>query len=517
MTDVLAMVLRGCRRHRDAPALTGPRGATLSYRELGHRVLSTRDNLRAAGLAGGDRMLFSIRPGPAGVVLALGVVAAGGTVVFADPGAGPELFTARFELAGPRWAAAESLLYAASGPRPLRALALRRGLLLPDYRALPVRHVYSGPWLPGVPRRAIPARRLASGSTIGIEIPAAAPEQEGLVVFTSGSTAAPKAVVHTRGSLGAGLEVLAARCALRPGDVLYTDQLMLGLPALVAGAHWTMPPFGFSASAEPAVVAKRLTRATHSFAVPADLARMLDAIERGVAERPGLLRCLLVGAAPVTKPLLRRATAALPGTEVLVVYGMTEIVPVAITTAGEKLAHQGGDLAGAPLPGVRARIADDGELLLSGRNLCRGYLGEPSLTEHATGDLATMDDGRIVLAGRKKDMIIRGKVNVYPGLYEPTVCGLPGVREAVMVGIPDELGDERIVLAVVPEDTMRNRPGVLPGHPLAGSVRAALPTLIDAGALPDEVVAVSRIPTAGRTSKPDRPALRALLAEAGTA
>lgn len=499
--DLLTALLDTCRLRDDAPALTSARGKTLSYRALGRAILSTQDSLRRAGLGPGDRMLFSVRPGPPGLVLALGAVAAGATVVFIDPGAGLELFAARVELVEPRWAAAESLLYAASSLRIARGITRRRGLLLPDYGALSVRHVYSGRWLPGVPRGALPAARLARGGGESLAT-AARPDQDAVVIFTSGTTSDPKAVVHTRGSLAAGLDILANRCSIRPGDTVHTDQFMLGLPTLISGAHWTMPPFGFSPAADPARFARGLAGATHTFLVPADLAAMLDSLPA--------LRCLMVGAAPVTPALLRWARQALPGTEILAVYGMTEIPPVAIATAEEKIAAAGlGDLVGPPLPGIRARVAEDGELVVSGPNLCRGYLGQPPMTEHRTGDLATLVDGRIILAGRKKDMIIRRSTNVYPGLHEPAIAALPGVANAAMVGIPDEIGDERIVLAVSAGTGTPAR--VLSGHPLAGRVRDALPGLIDAAALPDEVVVVTAIPTAGRSRKPDRAALRALV------
>jgi acyl-CoA synthetase (AMP-forming)/AMP-acid ligase II len=510
VTDLLTALLAACESGGDAPALTAPGAGTLSYRRLGGRVAATAAGLRAAGLADGDRVLFSVRPGPAGVVLALGIVAAGGTVVFADPGAGPRLFAARLALAAPRWAAAESLLYAAALPG-VRALARRRGLLLPDYAALPVRHLHAGRRLPGVPRGALSADRLAAAPAAALD-PAPRPGAEALVVFTAGTTAEPRAVVHTRGSLGAGLTVLAGACALGPGDTVHTDQLMLGLPALVAGAHWTMPPYGFRPAADPARYAAGLAGASHSFCVPADAAAVLDAVEAGRVAAPAGLRCLLLGGAPVLPPLLRRARRLLPGTRVLAVYGMTEILPVAVVDAADKLAHDGdGDLVGAPLPGVRARIADGGELVVAGPNLCRGYLGGPPLGEHRTGDLARLDAGRIVLVGRAKDMIIRGRTNIYPGLYEPTIAALPGVVQAALVGLPDEVGDERVVLAVVPAGAA-GPPRRLPGHPVAASVAAALPAVMDAAALPDGVVAVAAIPVAGRTRKPDRAALRTLLA-----
>jgi len=505
MSDLLAAIAKACATGGDAPALTGPSGRTLSYAELARRVGATARSLSKAGMRPGDRVLFSVRPSPAGVVLALGIVAAGGTVVFADPGAGPELFAARLALATPRWAAAESLLYAAAGPL-IRGAARRRGVLLPNYAGLPVRHIYAGTWLPGVPRGALAARRLARG---GGSLPAAeAPDQEALVVFTSGTTQAPRAVVHTRGSLGAALSVLAAACTLGPGDVVHTDQLMVGMPALVAGAHWTMPPFGFSPASDPDRYATGLAGATHTFATPADLAAVVSLVHSGQLAPPAGLRQLLTGGAPVTPALLRRASDALPRTEIRAIYGMTEILPVAVVGAGEKLAYAGaGDLVGRPLPGVSARLGPDAELLLRGEHLCHGYLGQPPLTEHATGDLARLDaEGSIVLIGRKKDMLIRGRTNIYPGLYEPVIARLPGVEAAFLLGIPDEVGDERVVLVLVPTDgTGAQR--VLADHPLARSVREQLPTLIDASALPDEVLVVSRLPVTGRTGKPERGAL----------
>src|SRR5690606_36489115 len=203
MSDLVYAVLTAAERTPDAPALTS-RGHTWSYRELARRVRAIAAGLRAEGLERGDRMLFSVRPGPDAVALALGAVGAGGTVVFADPGAGGALFRARAQLASPRWEAAESLLYLASSG-PLRPLARRRGIELAPYaRLVPdARHLRAGRWLPGVPAGALALRRLSAGSADGIV--AGDPADPAVVVFTSGTTDAPKAVVHTRGSLGAGL------------------------------------------------------------------------------------------------------------------------------------------------------------------------------------------------------------------------------------------------------------------------------------------------------------------------
>ncbi|MET0191649.1 MAG: class I adenylate-forming enzyme family protein [Pseudonocardia sediminis] len=505
--DVVAALLDAAREHPAAPALTGPDGETLTHRELSTRIVAVASRLREAGFAPGERMLFSVRPGPDSVVLALGVVAAGGCVVFLDPGVGPELFAARTGLARARWAAAESMLYTV-GRRPLRPLARRRGVLLPDYAALPVRHVHTGRWLPGVPRGALALSDLQR--PVGIPEPPGtpvryAPEQDAVVVFTAGTTASPRAVVHTRGSLGSALDVLAARCALGPGSRVHTHQFLLGLPALTGGGHWSMPPYGLAPGSDPDEIARGLTGATHTFLVPADLSALLDRIADGVLPVPPRLRQVLVGAAPVLAPLLRRASSLLPGVEILAVYGMTEILPVAVATATQKLAFDGdGDLLGAPLPGVRVRVDDDGHLLVRGPNMARGHLGGPELTEHDTGDLARIEAGRIVLVGRAKDMIIRKSTNIYPGLYEPAVADLPGVAEAYLVGVPDGIGDERVVLLLRPAQ----------GAPadLADRVREVLPRIMDSSALPDRVLTVTNVPRDGRTRKPDRTAMTRLAA-----
>ncbi|TDB87573.1 long-chain fatty acid--CoA ligase [Actinomadura sp. KC216] len=481
-------------------ALVSGSGAELTYGELRRQVLAVRHGLHAAGLAPGDGVLFSVRPSPESLVLALGVVAAGGVVVFADPGAGPEMFTARLRLARPRWSAAESILYAGSRLGPVRAYARRRGLLLPNLADLqvpgegPMRHVHVGRRLPGVPRGALPFARLADGDAPDL-VPDTDPDAPAAVIFTSGTTAHPRAVVHTQVSLAAALDLFRTRMPLGPGDVVHTDQLMLGLPALVAGARWSMPPL----SCAPAEAARLMRErdATHTFCVPVHLAEILDASP----DLPPALRYVLLGAAPAPAAILRRAVAAAPSAEVLSVYAMTEILPVAIASAEEKLAHTApGDLLGAPLPGVGARLADDGELVLSGPNLCRGYLGDDPAGELPTGDLARFDGGRLVLMGRKKDMLIRGDFNLYPGLYEPSIAALPGVAEAAIVGVPDPgTGDEEVVLAVVGPDD------------LPGRLRRSLPDVIDHAALPDRIVVLDELPRSGRTRKLDRDRLRELV------
>jgi acyl-CoA synthetase (AMP-forming)/AMP-acid ligase II len=270
-----------------------------------------------------------------------------------------------------------------------------------------------------------------------------------------------------------------------------------------------MPPFGANPGARPEQYLALLPDAELLFAVPASLDALLRALESRPDLMPRRLDTIVVGGAPVVRPLLERIVSRFPAAHIRLVYGMTEILPVAIADGLEKLAAPPGegDPVGGIVPGVDARIVD-GELVLAGPGLARGYLADlpqHPLTELRTGDLARIDGDQLTLLGRKKDMFIRGSQNVYPGLYEPIIAGLPGVADVAMVGVPDAIGDDRIVLALVPEHGT-------PADQLVARVRRALPGLIDAGALPDAVVAVKGLPRSGRSRKLDRQALAVALA-----
>jgi acyl-coenzyme A synthetase/AMP-(fatty) acid ligase len=239
MTDLVERVLRRAGLVPSAVALVeGRRDRVVRYGELRERVLALRDGLAGAGLRAGDGVVLAVRPGAAAVVAALGVVAAGGTLVMIDPGAGPEMFAARLRLAGPRWIVAESALFALNRVRALRGTARRRGLLLPGLaEALPgvsMRPVRVGPWMPGVPRGALSLARLTRTGRGG-EV-ARDPYSPAVVVFTSGTTARPRGVVHSAASLAAGLDLCRERLPLGESDIVHDSGFMLGLPALAAGA-----------------------------------------------------------------------------------------------------------------------------------------------------------------------------------------------------------------------------------------------------------------------------------------
>ena len=151
------------------------------------------------------------------------------------------------------------------------------------------------------------------------------------------------------------------------------------------------------------------------------------------------LRVALSGAAPISVSTLEFfASIGIPIHEG---YGMTETTAFASVQPYGRLRF---GTIGKPLPGVEVTIADDGEIMLKGINMVKGYLRLPDKTAELydeegwmhTGDLGTLDDaGYIVITGRKKDLIITaGGKNVAPAEMEGYLQSIPGVGQAVVVG-----------------------------------------------------------------------------------
>jgi len=478
---------------------------------LVRRVQHVMRGLTAKGFAAGDRVLFSVRPGIDAVVLVLAVYELGGVLIPQDPGTSDALFTARMQLLSPRWVFAESLLLVSARHLISRLLRWRGVPMAPLGAVRGARVVRVGPWLPGLPVCA-PLARLERDA-VRPEAPDRPhvkrdAEGEAFIVCTSGTTSAPKAVVHTRASLSAILHAVERELVIDASHVVYSKDLHLVLPALAVGARVLMPR-RLAFRGDRTLAAFRTHRVTHAFLVTRDCRLLLDTCVEQSISVPACLQSLMIGAAPVRAGFLARLRDVLPPNCVAwCVYGATEVLPIARVSLDDKVAWQGeGDLVGRPIAGVEVRLDEHGELFVRGDRLCAGYAGASPMKEYPTGDLARFDGERIVLLGRLKDMLIRGDHNIYPELYEPLVERIEGVRRAAIIGDFDPVhADERMILVVeahvgVDEALLRAR--------VLREVSAG-PNRLDASAQPDEVV-VRVLPETGRSNKIDKAALRAQL------
>ena len=493
----------------DAIAVTETGGTCVSRRQLASMVTNVVRSLEDRGFECGDMVLFSVRPGVAALVLVLAVHELGGVLLPMDPGVCDALFETRVAMLGPRWVFAESVLLAPSGGLLARLLRARGVQFAPMGAVAGARFVRVGLRVPGSPPstsfRKLLRSRVRHATPPARERPAHDDEAPAFIVCTSGTTARPKAVVHTRRSLRAIIGAVSGQLALKPNDVLYARDLHLMVPALLVGARVVIPRY-FAFDAGRALSVFRRETVSHAFLVTRDCRLLLDECLASRTRVPDCVRSLMIGAAPVRAPFLARLQQVLPaGTVAWCVYGATEVLPIACVSLVEKVAYTGdGDLVGTIIAGVTVRIDEHGQLCVRGDRLFSGYAGEDPVHEHCTGDLARLEGDRIVLLGRAKDMIIRAEHNIYPALYEPLVERIPGVRRAALVGDFDiALADERVILVVEPENGISE--AVLLRR-VADAVRHG-PLRLDAFVQPDRIV-VAIIPESGRSHKIDKDALR---------
>jgi acyl-CoA synthetase (AMP-forming)/AMP-acid ligase II len=472
---MLAELIDGLRTDDDRPALAG--GATRG--ELARLTRGYGGALREHGLAAGDTVGLAVRPGPRSLATLLAAYRLGLRIAVLDPSAGPDVLLARLALAKPRLVLADAAAQAvASWAAPL---AHRARLALPDLGALaPVRTI--GRRLPGSAPALRPRPERNPRPYEG--------DGDAVIVFTSGTTSRPRAVVHTRASLSAGMAAVRDLVRPEPGVPVVGGTFFVLLPTLAAGA-----PVAFPARRGLARQIRRLAPQA-TYLTPPQLRAALAAGVRFTGR-------VYSGSAPVSAQLLaavRRAGAQ----EAWGVYALTEVFPAAAVESAAKAAFTGdGDLVGELLPGVSARVGAEGRLLLAGPTAADRYLGEEPVDWIDTGDVARLDGHTVVLGGRAKDMILRRAENIYPGLYEPALH-VPGVELALLVGVPAGDGDERVVAVVQPAAGVPEQ-----------TVRAALrDPLSRMGAARPDAVIFARIPLAGRSRKPDRAATAHLAAAA---
>jgi olefin beta-lactone synthetase len=496
----------------------GGRERRVAFVELAERVAALAAGLEARGIRSGDRVLLFV---PMSIDLYVGLLAVlhlGAVAVFVDAWAGRARLDAAVAAARPR---------AFIGT--LKSHALR--LASPALRAVPLAIVAGGPGfaLARLERRA----GVRDAARVSGETPA-------LITFTTGSTGRPKAAVRSHDFLWAQHEALERELGHREDDVDMPTLPIFVLDNLASGITTVLPDFDARrpADIDPARVHAQMTRAgvTTTSGSPAFYERLADWCEASGGRIP--VRSLFTGGAPVLPPLARRLAAVTEG-EVQVVYGSTEVEPIARIEASEMLRVMNdpgsqGLCVGAPVPSLAVRLlrAHDGpielgpegfaawevgprevgEIVVAGAHVLPGYLDDPESDRaqkvregprvwHRTGDAAWRDaDGRLWLMGRVKHRVRRAGGTWWGTAAEVRALRVDGVRHAAYLGRPDPVLGERAVLCV---ETAAGRLDA----DLERRLREAL------GEVPiDEVRALDGIPRDPRhASKTDLERLEALL------
>ena len=408
MSEIPCPLDATARRYGDRPAIvSGP--TIVSYREFRHRVATVAASLRSAGCNPGDRLGILAPNSPDYLVWLLAVMRLGAVCC---------PMNSRL----PRRAVAEQL----------RRIGCRKLVMAaPKTDGLDDTTILGGRDLE---RARTPVGALPREPTVPLGRPAT-------IVFTSGSTGEPKAVLHTCGNhyynaLGSNTNLpLTAR-----------DRWLLNLPlhhvaglgilfrCLLAGAAVAIPDGGETLDA-----ALLRYRVTHLSAVATQLRRLLNE-PRSV--RCASLRYVLLGGSEIPRRLLVRAEER--GLPVFTSYGCTEMASQVTTTGTDSTAAQR-LTSGRLLPYRRLRISDEGEILVGGETLFMGYVDGSTITRpvasdgwFATGDLGRMDEsGYLTVTGRRDNRFFSGGETIHPEEIERALTEHDGVERAVVVPVPD--------------------------------------------------------------------------------
>jgi acyl-CoA synthetase (AMP-forming)/AMP-acid ligase II len=309
------------------------------------------------------------------------------------------------------------------------------------------------------------------------------------LLFTSGTTAAPKGALLTHRSVMAAVAASSAARPVEPDEVYAFPFPLCHVAGYnVVHRHAHGRPVVLLDRFEPKIfcAAVAAQRATSTSLAATMLAALLDHVDANPTALADLrtLRSIAYGAAPMPPSLLHRANMLLR-VDFAQGYGMTELSGNAVFLDAE--AHRQGlagdtgllAAAGKPAPGVEVRItdADDvdvhpgevGEIVVRADQMMIGYLDDPEASEAAlrggwlhTGDVGRIDDGGYLhVVDRSKDIIITGGENVSSREVEDVVAGFPGVLRVAVVGVPDPTWGENVCAVIVASDDNRPDPAEL--------------------------------------------------------
>ncbi len=434
-------------------------GVSTSYGELDRLASGTARRLKDKGVKPGDRVALVLERSPEAVIALLGVLRAGAVACPLSP----------------------KLPQASLDERRQR---LSASLTVGDR---------------SFPGALSPKEVIERGPR---EDPGAAPpfpeEAPATVVFTSGSSGAARAALHTYGN-----HYFSALGAQENMPLTREDRWLLSLPLWHVGglAILFRCLLGGAAAALPdpaASLAESVRKATHASMVSTQLRRLLRE-RRPAPAWPE--KALLLGGGPVPPVLIDEAVRL--GVPVRASYGLTEMSSQ-VTATPPAASLEELRTAGRLLAWRELRFDDEGQIMVRGRTRFAGYVERGGLARpfdeggwFATGDLGALDDsGRLVVRGRRDHMLVSGGENILPEEIEGALAGAAGVERVAVVGVPDEEYGQRPVAFVETAD------GDIDISRLRDAVESALPRFMTPDAFypwPSDLGASSL--------KPDRRAL----------
>jgi acyl-CoA synthetase (AMP-forming)/AMP-acid ligase II len=454
---------RAAEARPQAAALKVPRGTTragdidyltLSFAELRTEVAAWRIRLEAAGTAPGDRTLVMVPPGLPLIAAVFALFHLGAVPVVIDPGMGRAAFLACVARSQPR--------RLVGIPFALLLSHLFRG----SFRSVGSRVLAGG---------SLTARLTRPGTTPSVPRPAWQARSEDLaaILFTSGSTGAPKGVCYEHGMFAAQVDLIRQAYGITPGEI---DLPLLPIFALfnpALGMTTVVPeldprrPAAFAP--ERIVQAIQQEQVTNSFGSPTLWRRIARHCDEHKVTLPSLRRVLCAGAA-VPADLWAAAPRFLPHGRLQSPYGATEALPLT-SIAQEEVAAlatppAGGACVGRPLPGITVKViaaadgplppealerplppGEIGEIVAAGPVVTKAYDAAPEATArakivagdrtwHRLGDCGYLDaEGRLWFCGRQVERVETPAGTLFPEPCEQVFRRHPAVARCALVGL----------------------------------------------------------------------------------
>jgi len=451
--NLYAVIRESCLSRPEAIAITQPEPGTASFtfRELDQATAMLANTLQFLQLPSGSRVAVQTDKSVETLMLYLAVLRAG--MVYVPLHTGYSLAETKFFLEDAR-------------PDVLVCPAEKFGALSKQAFKQGVRHVFTL----NPDRSGTLLQRAAMQSQVHEPHPCH-PDDLAAIVYTSGTTGRSKGAMLSHGNLLSNAQTLQSYWCWRKEDVLLHALPLFHVHGLFVACHaallggsrmiW-LPQF------DPRQVLRYLPEATVFMGVPTFYTRLLE--QAGLhAEGCRHMRLFISGSAPL-RPDTHQAFEARTGHRILERYGMSETLMLTSNPCHPGAGPRRAGTVGLPLPGVEVRLTsknkpvgpgEAGEVEVRGPNVFQGYWQLPDKTRESftqdgwfiTGDIACFDEqGYLTLAGRSKDLIITGGINVAPAEVEAALNELPGVAESAVIAAPHPDFGEAVVAVVVPHE-----------------------------------------------------------------
>jgi len=344
----------------------------------------------------------------------------------------------------------------------------------------------------------------------------AEPEGEGIAaqIFTSGTTAAPKAALLRHANLVSyilGTVEFASASDDEAALVCVPPYHIAGIAALLSSIYALRRIVLLPAFEPDAWLALASSeRVTNAFVVPTMLARIIGSLDAGAKADLSALKAVAYGGGRMPLELVERALELFPGTGFTNAYGLTETSSTIALLGPEdhRIAHASSDplvrarlgSVGQPLPTVEIEIRDEagarlpageqGEIYVRGEQVSGEYRERSALDADGwfpTRDAGWLDaEGYLFLAGRADDVIVRGGENISPGEIEDVLVSHPAIADAVAVGVPSAEWGEAVGIAIA----------IRPNHAVPGEdeLRKLIRDRLRSSRVPEQIAVVDALP-----------------------